>query len=89
VENIPQDRKEPIDGGHLSEEQYLSCRQMHRKLAGRGRLLPIFSNEDGGGLTGDDETIIDEELQRARIPCNDALQLHKPICFPSPLGLGY
>ena len=47
-------------------EQYLFWREKHKELAKKGWLYPTFPKEyGGGGLTGDHETIIEEEFHKA------------------------
>ncbi len=66
-ENIPEEMKEPVDGRDFSKEQYLFWREKHRELAAKGWLYPTHPTEyGGGGLTGDHETILQEEMHRAR-----------------------
>ena len=66
-ENVPEEMKEPIDARDLTKEQYLFWREKHRELADKGWLYPTYPKEyGGGGLTGDHETIIEEEFERAR-----------------------
>jgi alkylation response protein AidB-like acyl-CoA dehydrogenase len=66
-ENIPEEMKEPVDGREFTKEQYLFWRAKHKELAAKGWLYPTYPKEyGGGGLTGDHETIIEEEFTRAR-----------------------
>ena len=67
-ENIPEYMKDPIDGRDFTEEQYWFWREKHKELAAKGWLFPTFPTEyGGGGLSGDHETIIEEEFDRARV----------------------
>ena len=64
--NIPAEMRNPVDMRDFSKEQYLFWREKHRELAQKGWLYPTFPKEyGGGGLTGDHETIIEEEFHRA------------------------
>ncbi len=66
-ENIPDDMKEPIDSRDFTEEQYHFWRGMHKKMAAKGWLYPTFPKQyGGGGLSGDHETILGEEILRAK-----------------------
>ena len=70
-ENIPDEMRNPVDGRTFTKEQYVFWRQMHQRLAAKGWLFPTFPKEyGGGGLTGDHETIIEEEFQNARVRGN-------------------
>ena len=67
-ENIPEDMKAPVDRTELSDEQYWFWRDMHKSLAEKGWLYPTYPKEyGGGGLSGEHETIIQEEFRRARV----------------------
>ena len=67
VENVPEDMKEPVDPADFTEEHYRFWRQVHQKLGAIGWLHPTSPKEyGGGGLSGDHETIIEEELLLAR-----------------------
>lgn len=66
VDNIPEDMKEPVDQAHFTPEQYWFWREKHKEMATMGWLYPTYPKEyGGGGLTGDHETIIDEEFRSA------------------------
>jgi alkylation response protein AidB-like acyl-CoA dehydrogenase len=67
-ENIPEEMKDPVDDRNdFTKEQYLFWREKHKEIAQKGWLYPTFPKEyGGGGLTGDHETIIEEEFHRAR-----------------------
>jgi len=65
--NIPEEMKDPIDDRDFTKEMYLFWREKHREMAQKGWLFPTFPKEyGGGGLSGDHETILQEELKRAR-----------------------
>ena len=67
-ENIPENMKAPVDRLDLSEEHYTFWRAMHKVLADKGWLYPTYPKEyGGGGLSGEHETIIMEEFERARV----------------------
>ena len=71
-ENIPEDKRAPIDGEELTEgdaggnaELYWFWREKHKELAAKGWLYPTYPKEyGGGGLSGEHETIIQEEFSR-------------------------
>ena len=66
-ENIPEEMRDPVDQKHFTAEQYWFWREKHKEMAKKGWLEPTYPKEyGGGGLTGDHETIIDEEFARAR-----------------------
>ena len=66
--NVPEEMKEPVDPRDYTKEQYLFWRQKHQELAKKGWLYPTFPKEyGGGGLSGEHETIIEEEFTRARV----------------------
>lgn len=66
-ENIPEDMKEPNDSLDFTDEHWWFWREKHKELAKKGWLYPTYPKEyGGGGLTGEYETIIDEEFHRAR-----------------------
>ena len=70
-ENIPEEKRDPIDNRDFDEEMFHFWRQKHKDLAAKGWLYPTFPKEyGGGGLTGDHETIIAEEFLRGRVPRN-------------------
>ncbi len=67
-ENIPDDMRAPVDRIELSDKQYWFWRDMHKVIAEKGWLYPTYPKEyGGGGLTGEHETIIQEEFRRARV----------------------
>ncbi len=69
-ENVDGDMKEPIDPEmDFTDELGEYWREKYKEIAAKGWLYPTFPTEyGGGGLTGDHETIIEEEFNRARIP---------------------
>jgi alkylation response protein AidB-like acyl-CoA dehydrogenase len=71
AENVPQDMKDPIDGDDFTYDQFLFYRELWKKMGVKGWLFPTFSKEyGGGGLTGDHEVIINEEMAYAGAkPC--------------------
>ena len=67
-ENIPDEMKAPVDRMELSDDQYAFWRDMHMVLADKGWLYPTYPKEyGGGGLTGEHETILQEEFRRASV----------------------
>ena len=67
-ENIPAEMRAPVDRMELSQTQYDYWREMHKVLAEKGWLYPTYPKEyGGGGLTGEHETILQEEFRRARV----------------------
>lgn len=67
-DNIPAGMKAPVDRLDLTEEHYRFWRQMHMQLAEKGWLHPTYpKGYGGGGLTGEHETILLEEFERARV----------------------
>ena len=67
-ENIPDDMRAPVDRMELSDKQYWFWRDMHKVIAEKGWLYPTYPKEyGGGGLSGEHETIIQEEFRRARV----------------------
>ncbi len=73
--NIPENMQMPTDPEDFSEDMYWFWRQKHKEMAAKGWLFPTYPKEyGGGGLTGEHETIIEEESQRFRVPrhfCTD------------------
>ena len=69
-DNVDEDMKEPIDPEmDFTDELGDYWREKYKEIAAKGWLYPTFPTEyGGGGLTGDHETIIEEEFNRARIP---------------------
>lgn len=74
-ENIPEEKRAPVDPEVLTSGQegaladlYWFWREKHIELAAKGWLYPTYPKEyGGGGLSGDHETIIEEEFARARV----------------------
>ena len=67
-QNLPESMKAPADPRQLTDEQYRFWRDMHMQLADKGWLYPTYPAEyGGGGLSGEHETIILEEFERARV----------------------
>jgi alkylation response protein AidB-like acyl-CoA dehydrogenase len=68
-ENIPTDKKLPVDPEDVSDEWRNWWKDKHQELAHIGWLYPTHSAEfGGGGLSGDHETIIEEEFSRFGAP---------------------
>ncbi|PKB80967.1 MAG: hypothetical protein BZY88_07420 [SAR202 cluster bacterium Io17-Chloro-G9] len=66
--NIPENMKAPVDRLDLSEEHYTFWRGMHKILAEKGWFYPTYPKEyGGGGLSGEHETILTEEFERAKV----------------------
>ena len=66
-ENIPEEMKDPIDPRDITEEMWQFWKGKHREMGAKGWLFPTYPKEyGGGGLTADHETVIEEELTRAR-----------------------
>ncbi len=72
AENVDEDMKEPVDPEmDFTDELGEYWREKYKEIAAKGWLYPTFPTEyGGGGLTGDHETIIEEEFNRARIPAH-------------------
>tara|TARA_Y100000590_G_scaffold54886_2_gene57384 strand:- start:2715 stop:3959 length:1245 start_codon:yes stop_codon:yes gene_type:complete len=71
AENVPSDLKDPVDPRDFTIELNERWREVHKELGKKGWLYPTFPKEyGGGGLTGDHETIITEEMNRAGVPEN-------------------
>jgi hypothetical protein len=74
-ENIPKDKRAPIDPEMLTDGQegalsdlYWFWREKHKELAAKGWLYPTYPKEyGGGGLSGEHETIIEEEFSRGSV----------------------
>ena len=71
-ENVDEGKKEPIDPEmDFTDELGKYWREKYKEIAAKGWLYPTFPTEyGGGGLTGEHETIIDEEFSRAKIPAH-------------------
>ena len=67
--NVPEGLQDPVDSRDFTLELNERWRDVHKGLAKQGWLYPTFPKEyGGGGLTGDHETIINEEMHRAGVP---------------------
>jgi hypothetical protein len=74
-DNIPADKRAPVDLEAVSDGQdgkladlYWFWREKHKVLAEKGWLYPTYPKEyGGGGLSGEHETIIEEEFSRGRV----------------------
>ena len=70
-ENVPADLKDPVDSRDFTLELNQRWREVHKALGQKGWLYPSFPKEyGGGGLSGDHETIITEEMDRSGVPSN-------------------
>ena len=66
--NVPEEMRAPKDRDDLSAEQVAWWRETHKVHAEKGCLYPIFPKEyGGGGLSGDEETILEEEFEEGRV----------------------
>jgi alkylation response protein AidB-like acyl-CoA dehydrogenase len=84
-ENIPEEMKDPIDPRDFTGEHYRFWRKTHQEMAKKGWLYPTFPREyGGGGLTGDHETIIEEEAYRP-----GSSKFHFPQLHTLSPGLGH
>ncbi len=71
TQNVPSDLKDPVDPRDFTLDLNQRWREVHKALGSKGWLYPTFAKEyGGGGLTGDHETIITEEMHRAGVPSN-------------------
>ena len=67
-ENVPVEMKAPVDRLDLTEEHHRFWRETHQKIGEKGWLYPTYPKEyGGGGLSGEHETIIQEEFERFRV----------------------
>jgi len=74
-DNIPEDKRRPIDPEIMTDGQlgpaadlYNWWRDKHVEIAEKGWLYPTMPKEyGGGGLSGEHETIIEEEFSRGRV----------------------
>ncbi len=71
--NVPDERKEPLDTRYVSDEEYERYQafwlEKRRELAAKGWLWPTHPKQyGGGGLSGEHETIIQEEFATHRAP---------------------
>ena len=63
--NIPEDKRALVDMRDFDYDQFLFWRELHRKMGEKGWLFPTFPAEyGGGGLSGDHEVVIEEEMKR-------------------------
>mgnify|MGYP001188063740 CR=1 FL=1 len=68
-ENVSADMRIPADPEERNQDMRTFWRTKHRELGAKGWLFPTYPKEyGGGGLSGDDETILDEEFSRAGAP---------------------
>lgn len=67
--NVAPDRRAPRDPESIDDETYAYFREVHKGLGKMGWLYPTYPKEyGGGGLTGDHEMVVSEELTLRRIP---------------------
>jgi alkylation response protein AidB-like acyl-CoA dehydrogenase len=70
--NVPRDAVVPsgeVSQEETSDELMAIARELHQKLGHKGWLYPTYPREyGGGGLTGDHEVVLQEELSRRRVP---------------------
>lgn len=67
--NVEPGRTAPRDPESIDDETYAYFREVHRGLGRMGWLYPTYPKQyGGGGLTGDHEIVISEELALRRIP---------------------
>ena len=79
AENVPAGVRTPIDPEDRSEELHAIGMDVRRKLGQKGWLYPTFPKEyGGGGLTGQHEMILQEELTRRKPPIAGSNQLILP-----------
>ena len=65
-ENVPVEMKAPVDRLDLTEEHHRFWRETHQKIGEKGWLYPTYPKEyGGGGLSGEHETIIQEERSKS------------------------
>ncbi|MBI4310575.1 MAG: acyl-CoA dehydrogenase family protein [Chloroflexi bacterium] len=68
-QNVPQGTASSVDPEEMTAELFAFAREMRRKLGRKGWLNPTFPKAyGGGGLTSEHEVILDEELERRRVP---------------------
>ena len=79
-ENVPENMKAPVDRLDLTDEHYVFWRDMHQTIAAKGWLYPTYPKEyGGGGLSGEHETILMEEFERAGI----VRDFTNALCLPT------
>ena len=84
-ENVPADMAAPVDMENLTDELYTFARQLHVKLVEKGWLFPTMPKEyGGGGLTGEHETILEEEFNHKGV----IRALTNGLVFPTLLVWG-
>ena len=67
--NVDPARRAPRDPESIDDDTYAYFREVHKALGRMGWLYPTYPSEyGGGGLTGDHEMVLSEELIRRRIP---------------------
>ncbi|MSQ41153.1 MAG: hypothetical protein EXR55_05800 [Dehalococcoidia bacterium] len=71
--NITEEMRTPVDGRDLDDEQYEKRHYLWKgkqmELAAKGWLAPTMPKQyGGGGLTGEHETILQEEFARQHVP---------------------
>ena len=71
--NVTEEMQTPVDGRDLNDEEnerhYFAWREKQRGLSKKGWLAPTMPKQyGGGGLTGEHETILQEEFARSRVP---------------------
>jgi len=75
-ENVPEGITNPLDNAHTDRETFLWIKDFRKQLGAKGWLYPTWPTEyGGGGLTGDHDIIIKEELEKADVPGTDASAL--------------
>ena len=68
-ENVPHSYKAPVDQEEMSDAHYNVAREMRRKLGKKGWLNPTYPKQyGGGGLSGEQEVILGEELRKRKVP---------------------
>jgi alkylation response protein AidB-like acyl-CoA dehydrogenase len=68
-ENIPYEMHLPTDRADFTEGQWQFWREKNKELAAKGWLYPTYPKEyGGGGLTGEHETILEEEFHNHHVP---------------------
>jgi len=86
-EHIQEDMKDPIDRREFTNEHFQYWKEKLREIAEQGWLYPTYPKEyGGGGLTGEHETVITEELRRAGVPMD--IGFTAPFVLPALLVWG-